>query len=303
MRASRAMLIAFALLVPTFKSHAQLATELTCLPARTLVGDNIPAPGYRVVKTYVNHTGAGWRISHTLENNYVVNRSAQYAMEDISIFGGRQQWRGVLERNPSLYMIGEIQVAPRNAAIFYIESIYDQDKSGTLVMKTIAECSLIRGSTLPEVSASPSLSVAQPVGGGPELATGAAGPTSIVSMLREGGTFVVPVTINGQITLKFVVDSGAADVSVPADVVMTLIRTGTLTNDDFLGAQTYKLADGSTLPSEKFVIRSIKIGDRVVENVTGDVAPITGGLLLGQSLLGRFHSWSIDNQKEALILE
>ena len=36
-----------------------------------------------------------------------------------------------------------------------------------------------------------------------------------------GGTFVVPVFINGAITLNFVVDSGAADVSVPADVVGT----------------------------------------------------------------------------------
>ena len=55
----------------------------------------------------------------------------------------------------------------------------------------------------------------------------------------------VAVTINGQITLKFVVDSGAADVSVPADVVLTLVRTGTLTGDDFLGKRTYTMADGS----------------------------------------------------------
>ena len=49
-----------------------------------------------------------------------------------------------------------------------------------------------------------------------------------VPMRMEGGTYVVPVLINGAITLDFVVDSGAADVSIPADVVMTLMRTGTL---------------------------------------------------------------------------
>ena len=43
---------------------------------------------------------------------------------------------------------------------------------------------------------------------------------------KEGGTFVVPVEINGAITLDFTVDSGAADVSVPADVFSTLARTG-----------------------------------------------------------------------------
>ena len=128
------------------------------------------------------------------------------------------------------------------------------------------------------------------------------GPRTVVSMFRDAGTFVVPVTINGQITLKFVVDSGAADVSIPADVVLTLFRTGTLTADDFLGKQTYTMADGSTVPSEQFIIRSLKIGDRMVENVTGSIAPVAGGLLLWQSFLGRFHSWSIDNQTEALVV-
>ena len=77
------------------------------------------------------------------------------------------------------------------------------------------------------------------------------------------------MTINGQLTLKFVVDSGASDVSVPADVVMTLLRTETITEADFLGKQTYTLADGSTLPSQQFTIRSLKVGDRILENVIG----------------------------------
>ena len=85
---------------------------------------------------------------------------------------------------------------------------------------------------------------------------------TIVPMISEGGTFRVPVTINDELTLKFVIDSGAADVSVPADVVMTLVRTGTITDTDFLGKQTYKLADGSTVPSQQFVIRSLKVGDK-----------------------------------------
>jgi len=121
-------------------------------------------------------------------------------------------------------------------------------------------------------------------------------------MVSDGGTFKVPVTINGQLTLKFVVDSGAADVSIPADVVLTLLRTGTITDADFLGEQTYQLADGSTVPSRQFVIRSLKVGDRTLGSVTGSIAPVEGSLLLGQSFLRRFKSWSIDNQREALIL-
>ena len=124
---------------------------------------------------------------------------------------------------------------------------------------------------------------------------------SPVPMISDGGTYKVPVTINAQLTLKFVVDSGAADVSVPADVVLTLLRTETITDADFLDKQTYQLADGSTVPSQRFVIRTLKIGDKTVENVVGSIAPAAGSLLLGQSFLGRFKAWSIDNKRRALI--
>jgi aspartyl protease family protein len=124
-----------------------------------------------------------------------------------------------------------------------------------------------------------------------------------VSLVKEGGTFKVPVLINGVIRLKFTVDSGAADVSIPADVVMVMMRMGTLKESDFLGTQTYRLADGSTVPSKTFRIRSLKVGDKVIENVTGSMANVEGSLLLGQSFLSRFHRWSINNSKQVLELE
>jgi predicted aspartyl protease len=124
-----------------------------------------------------------------------------------------------------------------------------------------------------------------------------------VPMRMEGGTYVVSVLINGAITLDFTVDSGAADVSIPADVVMTLMRTGTLQEGDFLEKRTYELADGSTVPSQTFRIRSLSVGNKVLDNVIGSVAPVKGSLLLGQSFLGRFGSWRVDNNKHALILE
>ncbi len=123
-----------------------------------------------------------------------------------------------------------------------------------------------------------------------------------VYLKKQGGTYVLPVLKNNAITLNFVVDSGAADVTVPADVVWTLTRTGTLNKTDFIGTKTYTLADGSTLPSTTFRIRSLTVGNRVVENVTAGIAPVQGSLLLGQSFLSRFTSWSIDNSRHALVL-
>ncbi len=114
---------------------------------------------------------------------------------------------------------------------------------------------------------------------------------------------MVPVKINDALTLNFIVDSGSADVRVPADVVMTLIRLGTITTSDFIGKQTYRLADGSEAPSDTFRIRRLTVGGREVVNVTGSIAGVEGSLLLGQSFLSRFKSWSIDNNTHRLLLQ
>jgi clan AA aspartic protease (TIGR02281 family) len=124
-----------------------------------------------------------------------------------------------------------------------------------------------------------------------------------VPLRMDSGTFVVPVQINGIMTLDFVIDSGAADVSVPADVVSTLIRAGAIKETDFIGYQTYVLADGSKSKSVTFTIRTLKVGNAVLENVSGSVASAQGSLLLGQSFLKRFKSWSIDNTTQELLLE
>jgi clan AA aspartic protease (TIGR02281 family) len=124
-----------------------------------------------------------------------------------------------------------------------------------------------------------------------------------VALVQSGGTFQVPVTINGALRLAFVIDSGASAVSIPADVVLTLLRTGTLRDADFLGRQTYVTATGATFSSRTFRIRSLKVGDRLLEDVTGSIAPAAGDLLLGQSFLRRFQSWSIDNGRGVSVLD
>jgi hypothetical protein len=121
-----------------------------------------------------------------------------------------------------------------------------------------------------------------------------------IPLEKDGGNYLVPVLINSALTLKFVLDTGASDVAIPGDVVSTLIRTGTVATVDFVGTGIYVLADGSKLPSARFVVRELKVGDHVVRNVTASVAPVKGALLLGQSFLSKLPPWSIDYQKNAL---
>ena len=109
-------------------------------------------------------------------------------------------------------------------------------------------------------------------------------------MVSDGGTFKVPVTINGQL-----IDSTSPSIAahrtsgIPADVFMTLARTGTITDADYLDKQIYALADGSTHRlSGSLSARSV--GNKSLDNVVGSIAPVKGSLLLGQSFLGRFNS-------------
>jgi clan AA aspartic protease (TIGR02281 family) len=126
-----------------------------------------------------------------------------------------------------------------------------------------------------------------------------------------GGVFVVPAEING-LPLNFVVDSGAAAVMVPAELLERMRRDGTVTNEDILGLQTFTLADGTRRTWTAFMIRSLKVGGVVVQNIRGGAivpalsAPESSERttpLLGQSFLARVQSWSIDNARLELVIE
>jgi clan AA aspartic protease (TIGR02281 family) len=123
-----------------------------------------------------------------------------------------------------------------------------------------------------------------------------------VKMKKTGGTFEVPVRINNTATIDFTVDSGASDVMIPANVVSALIKSGTLKQEDYIGGQTFTLADGSKLPSVRFKLASLQVGDQTLTDVVASVAPSAGSALLGQSFLSRFGSWTLDNTKGTLTL-
>ena len=123
-----------------------------------------------------------------------------------------------------------------------------------------------------------------------------------IQLERHGGTYMVPVRINKAITLPFILDSGSADVAIPADVFSTLLRTGTVMTSDFIGTGVYRLADGSETPSERFILHELGVGHYIVTSVIANVVPVKGDPLLGQSFLSKLPKWAIDNVRHVLIL-
>ncbi|MFZ1536213.1 MAG: retropepsin-like aspartic protease [Chromatiaceae bacterium] len=122
-----------------------------------------------------------------------------------------------------------------------------------------------------------------------------------VRLVKDGGVYHLPVKINDAIELKFVVDTGAADVLIPADVVLTLMRTGTISKSDFLGKGSYQMADGSLAEHANFNLRSLQIGSHLIRNIHASIGSVEGSLLLGQSALEQLEPWRMETKRGVFV--
>jgi aspartyl protease family protein len=119
----------------------------------------------------------------------------------------------------------------------------------------------------------------------------------------NGGTYQVPVILNGVLKIDFIFDSGASDVSISPDIALTLMKTGTVKQTDFIGTQKYSFADGSSATSKVFYLREVEIGGYRLKNVKASISnSLNAPMLLGQSVLQQLGSVTIDNERSVLII-
>lgn len=126
---------------------------------------------------------------------------------------------------------------------------------------------------------------------------------TVIPLEPLNGVYVAPGVINGVMNAKFLVDTGAALVGLPAGVVKSLADAGFIAQADFLGERTFRIANGSTMQAQALRLKSLQVGDVVVENVEASVLPENAPLLLGQSFLSRLKSWSMDTTAHTLTIE
>jgi clan AA aspartic protease (TIGR02281 family) len=123
-----------------------------------------------------------------------------------------------------------------------------------------------------------------------------------IQLQKQGNTYRVSGRLNGVVSVNFVFDTGASDVSIPEEVAQALVRAGKLDRSDYLGTQTYVLADGSRVPSKRIRLREVTVGGQTVTNVTASIARARSPALLGQSFLSKFPSWTLDNERSVLVI-
>ena len=130
-------------------------------------------------------------------------------------------------------------------------------------------------------------------------------PTNTIKFVKsENGLIEVPVVLNDVLRINFIFDSGASEVSLSPDVALTLIRTGTITESDFLPDQTYTFADGSSAKSKRFLIRKLMIGNQTLTNIEASISKsIEAPMLIGQNVMNKLGSVTIDYNNQLLIIK
>lgn len=110
------------------------------------------------------------------------------------------------------------------------------------------------------------------------------GSAETIKLKQSGGVYMLPVRINDTVTVPFVLDSGAAEVSIPDDVFSVLRRSETITESDFVGKGTYTLAGGTTVSSDRYVLHKLRVGSHTISDVVANVVSVKGDPLLGANV-------------------
>ncbi len=126
---------------------------------------------------------------------------------------------------------------------------------------------------------------------------------TVVKMNKKNGVYEVPIEINGS-KMFFIFDTGASSITISMTEATFLYKQGTLTDDNFLGTQKYKIADGSISEGTKINLKTVKIGNRTLTNVQATVVHNNDApLLFGQSALAEFGKVTIDYNRGIITFE
>ena len=117
----------------------------------------------------------------------------------------------------------------------------------------------------------------------------------IIPILSNQNVYEVNVLLNGVLNLDMVFDTGASEVYFTPDIVMTLIKTKTISEEDLLAGAYFTDANGNVNRSVRFNLKSMKIGDVLLHNIPCAVSNNLDGMnLLGLSALKKLGSFEFD---------
>ncbi len=129
------------------------------------------------------------------------------------------------------------------------------------------------------------------------------GDKTILKMEKINGVYQIPVEVNG-VKMYFIFDTGASIISISETEAGFLYKQGKLTKEDILGTSNFTDANGDVSEGTIIILRTVKIGDRILTNIEASVVHnLSAPLLFGQSALEKFGKISIDNNRGEITFE
>ena len=114
-----------------------------------------------------------------------------------------------------------------------------------------------------------------------------------IKLKKENGVYTIPCEING-LKLRFILDTGASNVSISLTEASFMYKNGYLDDNDFLGTARTQIASGEIQENYVVNIKQVKIGTKVLYNIKAVVMKgLSAPLLLGQSAISQLGEWSI----------
>ena len=127
--------------------------------------------------------------------------------------------------------------------------------------------------------------------------------TEVAFKRHQGGTFEIPCEVNG-LPLQMLFDTGASSVTLSSVEANFMLKNDYLSAKDLGGKEYYRIADGGVTEGTLVTLREVKIGDFVLKNVKASVVTSQKApLLLGQSVMERFGTITIDNIGGKLVIK
>lgn len=133
------------------------------------------------------------------------------------------------------------------------------------------------------------------------LSVAASGESISVPFQEEGGVKFVPVSVNG-LAFHMILDSGCSTAMITVAEANYLYNKGRLTENDILGSTKSTIADGSIVENMVVNLRQVIIGGKILcTDVQASVVEnAQAPLLLGNDILDRVASYSINNQTKTI---
>jgi len=123
---------------------------------------------------------------------------------------------------------------------------------------------------------------------------------TIIKMEKVNGVFMMPCKVNG-LSLKFIFDTGASDVSISITEARFMLKNGYLKESEIGKTEYYQIANGDISEGTKIILKEIDIGNLKLFNVNASVVhSLSAPLLLGQSALNKLGKIEFDYSNNTL---